>query len=74
MDGYGERDGWPAWRMVSRVASGAVSVPVVVGFVALGMVVVVARSLRDVARDAWTHLPGRTREPDTRRDSRPDAA
>jgi len=36
---------------------GAVSVPVVLGFVALGAGVIVVRSLRDVAREAWAHVP-----------------
>jgi hypothetical protein len=39
------------------VAAGAVSVPVVVGFVALGAVVIVARSVRDLAREAWARAP-----------------
>jgi hypothetical protein len=34
-----------------------VSVPVVFGFVALGAVVIVARSLRDIAREAWARAP-----------------
>jgi len=36
--------------MVSRVAAGAVSVPVVVGFVLLGAVVVVGREVRHLLR------------------------
>ncbi len=50
-------DGWRPWRIVPLVAGGAVSVPVVVGFVALGAVVIVARSLRGMAREAWARLP-----------------
>ena len=50
-------EGWRPWRAVPRIAAGAISVPVVVGFVALGAVVVVVRSLRDVARDAWARVP-----------------
>jgi hypothetical protein len=44
---------------------GAISVPVVVGFVALGAAVVVIRSLRDVARETWARVPAwRTSPPD----------
>ena len=50
-------EGWRPWRAVPRIAAGAIAVPFVVGFVALGAVVVVARSLRDVARDTWARLP-----------------
>lgn len=39
-----------AWGLVSRVAAGLMSVPVVVGFVVLGAVVVAGRELRDVVR------------------------
>lgn len=35
------------WSVVPRIAGGALAVPVVLGFVALGAVVVVGRSLRD---------------------------
>ena len=49
--------GWRPLRAVPRVAMGAVSVPVVLGFVALGAGVIVVRSLRDVAREAWAHVP-----------------
>jgi hypothetical protein len=68
-------EGWRPWRVVPRIAAGAMTVPVVVGFVALGAVLVVVRSLRDVARDAWAVLPawrGGTRERPGERDS--DAA
>ena len=50
-------EGWRPWRAIPRIAAGVISVPVVVGFVALGAVVVVARSLRDVARDTWARVP-----------------
>ena len=50
-------EGWRPWHVVPRIAAGAISVPVVVGFVALGAVVVVVRSLRDVARDTWALVP-----------------
>lgn len=50
--------GWRPWSVIPRVAGGVVSVPVVVGFVALGAVVVVGRSLRGVARETWARLPG----------------
>jgi hypothetical protein len=50
-------EGWRPWQVVPRIAAGAISVPVVVGFVALGAVVVLVRSLRDVARDTWAHVP-----------------
>jgi len=68
-------EGWRPWRVVPRIAAGAISVPVVVGFVALGAVVVVVRSLRDVARDTWARVPpwrGGARERSGERDS--DAA
>jgi hypothetical protein len=35
------------WSVVPRIASGALAVPVVLGFVALGAIVVVGRTLRD---------------------------
>jgi len=68
-------EGWRPWRLVPRIAAGAMTAPVVVGLVALGAVVVVVRSLRDVARDAWAVLPpwrGGARERPGERDS--DAA
>jgi hypothetical protein len=64
-------DGWRPWRILPLVAGGVVSVPVVVGFVTLGAVVVVARSVRDLAREAWGLLPS-GRHDGERRDS--DAA
>jgi hypothetical protein len=36
---------------------GAISVPVVLGFVALGAGVIVVRSLRDVVRETWARVP-----------------
>ena len=59
--------GWSPLRAVPRIAMGAISVPVVVGFVALGAGIVVVRSLRDVARETWARVPplrGATRGPD----------
>ncbi|HJQ83582.1 MAG TPA: hypothetical protein VKA21_05880 [Candidatus Binatia bacterium] len=50
-------DGWRPWEAVPRIAAGAISVPVVVGFVALGAAVVVLRSFRDVARETWARVP-----------------
>jgi len=60
-------DGWRPWEAVPRIAAGAISVPVVVGFVALGAAVIVFRSLRDVARGTWARVPvwrGTSREED----------
>ena len=56
-----EENGWRPWRVVSYLVGGAVSLPVVAGFVVLGAGVVVARSMRDIVREAWTRLPLRTR-------------
>ena len=58
MDDERER-GWDATRVVEWVIVGAVSVPVVAGFVTLGAAVVAARTMRDLARTAWTWVPGR---------------
>lgn len=76
-------DGWRAWQALPRLAGGALAVPVVVGFVALGAVVVAARSVRGLARQTWARLPwprgqkapgpgsGTSAEPDRiRRDAR----
>jgi hypothetical protein len=49
--------GWWPWAVLPRVAAAAVSVPVVVGFVTLGATVIVARSVRDLARQTWARLP-----------------
>ena len=68
-------DGWRPWQAVPRIAVGVLAVPVVVGFVALGAVVVVGRSLRDVARETWARVPplrGGGRE--KRGESKSDAA
>jgi len=68
-------EGWRPWRAVPRIVAGAIAIPVVVGFVALGAVVVVVRSLRHVARDTWARVPpwrGGARERSGERDS--DAA
>jgi hypothetical protein len=51
-------DGWGAWEIVPRIAGGVLAVPVVVGFVALGVVVVAARSVRGLARQTVARLPG----------------
>jgi hypothetical protein len=64
--------GWRAAELLPRVAAGALSVPVVVGFVALGAAVVVARSLRDVVRETWSWIPPRRNGGDG--DSQSDAA
>jgi hypothetical protein len=50
-------EGWRPWAAVPRIAAGAIAVPVVVGFVALGAAVIVVRSLRDVARGTWARVP-----------------
>jgi hypothetical protein len=65
-------EGWRPWQVVPRIAAGAISVPVVVGFVTLGAVVVLVRSLRDVARDTWALVPawrGNPREREKETDS-----
>jgi len=46
------------WALVPRLAGGAVTMPVVAGFVTLGAAVIVARSVRGVARHGWTRLAG----------------
>ena len=56
-----DESGWRAWRVVSYLVGGAVSFPVVAGFVMLGAGVVVARSMRDMMREAWARLPMRVR-------------
>ena len=53
----GVDEGWRSWRVIPRVVAGAVSVPVVVGFVTLGAAVLLGRSLREVAREAWALVP-----------------
>ena len=68
-------DEWSVWGVLPRVAGGAVALPVVVGFVTLGAAVIVARSLRDVARQGWTHVPslrnGKNGKAGTNGDSHP---
>jgi len=54
-------NGWRPWRTIPRLAGGVVSVPVVVGFVALGAAVLVVRSLRGAVRETWARLPARVR-------------
>lgn len=54
------RDGgeaWRPWTVIPRVAGGALSVPVVIGFVALGAAVLIGRSLREVVREGWALVP-----------------
>ncbi len=50
-------EGWRVWRVLPRLVGGAVSVPVVVGFVALGAAVLVVRSVREVVRETWALVP-----------------
>jgi hypothetical protein len=54
-------NGWRSWQTIPRLAGGIVATPIVVVFVALGAAVVITRSMRDVAREAWSLLPGRRR-------------
>jgi hypothetical protein len=54
-------NGWRSWQTIPRLAGGIVATPIVVMFVALGAAVVITRSVRDVAREAWSLLPGRRR-------------
>ena len=56
-----DENGWRPWRVVSYLVGGAVSLPVVAGFVVLGAGVVMARSMRDIVREAWMRLPTRAR-------------
>ena len=51
------REGEGTWRVLPRLVGSAVSVPVVVGFVALGAAVLVIRSVRDVVRETWALMP-----------------
>jgi hypothetical protein len=59
-------DGWHPWGIVSWVAGGAVSVPLVVGFVTMGAAVLAARTVRDAAREAWGWLAVRRQAPSER--------
>ena len=45
-------------RLVSQLTGVAISVPVVAGFVLLGVVVLVGRSLLDVGRKLLEAIPG----------------
>jgi hypothetical protein len=56
--------GWRSWRMIPRVAGGAIALPVVLGFVVLGAVVLVGRSVREALRDTWSRLAARNSAPD----------
>ena len=67
-------NGWRPWRLIPRVAGSAVTVPVVVGFVALGAGVLLVRSVREVARETWAWLPGRRAAPRLAGDPNSDAA
>ena len=68
-------DGWRPWETVPRIAIGGVlSIPIVVGFVALGAVVVVIRSVREVMRETWSRVPLRRGAPLERVESDSDAA
>jgi hypothetical protein len=66
--------GSSGWGMILRLAGGAASLPLIVGFVALGAVVVVGRSLRDVARVAFWRRFNSNGHPGRSEDPRPDAA
>ena len=46
-------DRWAPWSVVQRVGGGAITVPVVTGFLALGAGVLIVRSLRDVVSHLW---------------------
>jgi hypothetical protein len=45
------------------LVGGVIAIPVVAGFVALGATVLVARSLRGLARETWLRLPSRRGSP-----------
>ena len=59
MSDEGDEDGWRPWQVIPRLAAAALSVPFVVGFVALGAGVLVGRSVRELAREVWTWRPVR---------------
>jgi hypothetical protein len=63
---------WGVWRVLPRVAAGAVSLPVVAGFVALGGAVLAVRSIRDVARETWARLPLRRVTPPPPEEEEPE--
>ena len=68
-------DGWRPWYGMPRVvAAGAVTVPLGVGFVALGAAVIVVRSVRDLARETWARLPAAPWRARERGHPRSDAA
>ena len=74
MDAEHGDQGSSGWGRMLRLAGGAASLPLIVGFVALGAVVVVGRSLRDVARVAlWRRITS-DGHPNRSHGSRPDAA
>lgn len=62
MSSYGD-GGWLPWRVIPRLVGGVIAIPVVAGFVALGATVLVARSLRGLARETWLRLPSRRGSP-----------
>jgi hypothetical protein len=70
MSGDGAEGAQP-WRVLSLIAGGAVSVPVVAGFVALGAAVVALRSARDAAREVsgWLSALRGNGRPDDRSDA-----
>ena len=53
----GVENGWGSLGMLPRVAGGAMSIPVVAGYVVMGAVVIVVRSARELARETWSYLP-----------------
>lgn len=57
MNKDGDGAEWRPWQILSLLAGGAVSVPIVAGYVTLGAAVVLGRSIRDVAREVWEHVP-----------------
>ena len=59
MDEEDGRSGRTTTRVLEWVIVGAVSFPLVAGFVALGTAVVAGRSLRGLARAVWARVPGR---------------
>jgi hypothetical protein len=54
-------EGWNVREVLARVAGTVVAVPVVLGLIALGGVVVVGRTARDVAGRALASRDGRPR-------------
>ena len=74
MRGGVEDEGWRPWRLIPRIAVGAVSLPVIVGFVTLGAALLVGRSLREMAREAWALVSLRRAAPPSREHRDSDAA